>query len=60
MLMGLGDFPSWKNMTANKQLFHQNANQSDAFNAEKVHHRCIDVRSENISTNYSVYLVTDL
>ena len=34
----LGDFSSWKNMTADKRLFYQDANQSNAFIAEKVHH----------------------
>ena len=36
--MRLGDFPSKKNMTADKQLFYQDANQSDASIAEKMHY----------------------
>ena len=47
--MALGDFPSWKNRTPDKQLFYQDANQSDAFIAQKARALCIDQRSEHIS-----------
>ena len=36
-------------MTADKQLFYQDANQSDAFIAENESALCIDQRSEHIS-----------
>ena len=56
--MRLGDFPSWKNMTADKQLFCQDANQSDAFIAEKVHYVSTKGAS-TFRTNHSVYQVSD-
>ena len=45
-------------MTADKLLFYQDANQSDAFIAEKVHY----VSTKGVSTfrtNHSVYQVSD-
>ena len=56
--MRLGVFPSWKNMTANKQLFYQDANQSDAFIAEKVLYASTKGASI-FRTNHSVYQVSD-
>ena len=46
-------------MTADKQLFYQDANQSDASIAEKVHYASTKGAS-TFRTNHSVYHVSDL
>ena len=58
MLMGLGDFSSCNNMTADKQLFYQDANQSNAFIAEKGHYAS-SKGANTFRTNHSVYQVSD-
>ena len=58
MMMRLGDFPSWKNMTADKRLFNQYANQSDALIAKNVHY--VSTKGANtFRTNHSVYQVSE-
>ena len=46
-------------MTADKQLSHQDANPSDAFIAEKVHHVSTKGAS-TFRTNHSVHHVSDI